>query len=613
MDVKSDGSVILTDSYADIEKRFSESSADQRIQRKFSAKEWGSLSNSQKQSYKRINAASDFESVENPDGSVKVIAQPDAWYYGEGIAGKPYYGNFNQLRLVKELYPELEIGFALGGWTLSGDFSVALGKQSGREKFTNDLIDILKTYDFYTVVDFDWEYPGGGGLESNSVSPDDGKNLALTLQLLRGKLDRLEASTGKDFDISIATAGGVSKLENLNIPGIDPYIDLYNVMTYDFHGGWENKTGHQAAMIGDPENLDIVTAMKYYKDQGVDMNKVILGAPTYTRAWGLVEPGTEYGYNQSGDKDAAKGSWEAGTYDYKAILADVKNNNYQLIWDDSQKAAYIYNQNSKIWSSFETPATIAGKSEFIEDSGLGGMMFWALSSDAQGEDSLIKAANDVLNKGESPTAVAKRGPQFDEIIKGDGHFSMSDFTGYLTHHSASVNQGDDGFNIDDTFRTTIKGRNKHHNMHGTDRHEHIISHHKKKGHDILSAAGGNDILQSGPGRDVMHGGDGKDYFHIHTKGRANSSNHDTILDFNRRDDNLLVSGLKHVKFVKISSEKQLNQYLKSEENFIYDQDTGRLYYDFNGVRPGNGRGGSVEPTVTFPNTPVITEDHFTLV
>ena len=609
MDVKADGSVILTDPYADIEKRFSGSSIDKRIQRTFSSAEWDALSQTRQQSYKRVNAGSDFETSMQPDGSVQVIAQPDAWYYGEGIPDKSYYGNFNQLRLVKELYPNVEIGFALGGWTLSGDFSVALGNQSGRDKFTNDVISILKDYEFFSVVDFDWEYPGGGGLESNSVSPEDGNNLATTLNLLRTKLDNLEKSTGRDFDISIATAGSESKLKNLNIPGIDPYIDLYNVMTYDFHGGWENVTGHQAAMTGDPDNLDVVTAMKFYKDLGVDMNKVILGAPTYTRAWGLVDAGTEYGYNQSGDKDAAIGSWEPGTYDYKSILQDVKNNDYQLIWDDSQKAAYIYDEKSKIWSSFETPATIAGKSEFIEDSGLGGMMFWALSSDSKGNDSLIKAANDVLNNGESPEAVAQRGPQFDEIIKGDGRFTMSDFTGYLTHHSVNTSKADNILEIDDTYRTPIQVKGRNHNLHGTDRDEHIISHYRKKGHDILSGRGGDDILESGPGRDVMHGGLGEDHFHVHTKGRARNSNLDTILDFNRRDDKLLLTDVDDIQFARVNTEKQLQKYLQRDENLIYDQVNGHLYFDFNGSNPGNAENEESIPTMQLLGSSALTANH----
>ena len=72
---------------------------------------------------------------------------------------------------------------------------------------------------------------------SNAVSDQDGANFALTLQLLDQKLETFRQQTGREVEISIATAGGADKLANLNLEGIDPYVDFYNVMTYDFHGG----------------------------------------------------------------------------------------------------------------------------------------------------------------------------------------------------------------------------------------------------------------------------------------------------------------------------------------------------------------------------------------
>ena len=42
-------------------------------------------------------------------------------------------GNLRQLELLKALNPELNLGIALGGWTLSDEFSLALGNAAGRE------------------------------------------------------------------------------------------------------------------------------------------------------------------------------------------------------------------------------------------------------------------------------------------------------------------------------------------------------------------------------------------------------------------------------------------------------------------------------------------------
>ncbi|MEY2645408.1 MAG: putative chitinase [Cyanobacteriota bacterium] len=341
---------------------------------------------------------------------------------------KLYAGNLNQLRLLKELHPDLTIGFAIGGWTLSGNFSTSLADAVGRETFTQSIIDHLEYYDFFGSVDFDWEYPGGGGLASNSVNSNDGAHFALTLQLLDQKLEALEQRTGRNIEISIAAAGGAEKLANLNLQAIDAYVDFYNVMTYDFHGGWESRTGHQAAMTGDAGGYDVVTAIDQFRQAGIAMNKVVLGAPAYTRAWGGVAAGDSVGYGQSGQATLAPGSFEKGTYDQKDLITGVENGSYQLIWDDTNKAAFVYNPSSQIWSSLETAATIAGKAAYVQEAGLGGMMFWALSNDSEGSQSLIGAAHDALLGGRTLGEIAGRAPGFDQVIGGDGLFSISDFT-----------------------------------------------------------------------------------------------------------------------------------------------------------------------------------------
>ena len=96
-----------------------------------------------------------------------------------------------------------------------------------------------------------------------------------------------------------------------------------------------------------------------------------------------------------------------------------------LYWDDDNKAAFLYDGDE--WSSFETTATVAGKAAYVEEKGLGGMMFWALSNDAEGEASLVNAADDLLRQGVSYAEVVGRAPAFDFIIGGDGVFGLDDF------------------------------------------------------------------------------------------------------------------------------------------------------------------------------------------
>ena len=417
-DVKADGSITLFDEFAALQKRFPE--ADQ-VSRTFTSSDYAAMAQELLDIYENSGR---YTITQNGD-AITVTSVPVGW---NGV-GTNDAGNFEQLRRFKELNPAVNLGFALGGWTLSDEFSTAYATQEGRDKFDSETVRIFETYDFFNVVDFDWEYPGGGGKAGNAVSANDGSNFELVLRDLRKALDNLSDRTGRDFEVSIATAGGEEKLVNLNLEGIDPYVDFYNVMTYDFHGGWENVTGHQAAMTGDANNYDVTGAVDVFETAGVELSKVVMGAPAYTRAWGNVSDGGTFGYLQPGSGRDATGSFEAGVYDYKDVLNDVVTGRRNLYWDDDNKAAFLYDGDE--WSSIETTATIAGKAAYVEEKGLGGMMFWALSNDAEGEASLVEAADDLLRQGASYAEVIERAPGFDTIVGGNGDFSLSDFTGLV--------------------------------------------------------------------------------------------------------------------------------------------------------------------------------------
>ncbi|MDP6959877.1 MAG: glycosyl hydrolase family 18 protein, partial [Planctomycetota bacterium] len=179
------------------------------------------------------------------------------------------WGNFNQVAQLKAKYPHLRTSIAIGGWTLSGNFSSVSATAQGRETLAQSIYDFLDTYTMFDGIDFDWEYPGGGGLSGNSESPQDGANYASLLQAVRGKLDQLGTENNRYYEITVASPGGSDKIANFNVSGVNEYVDFFNVMTYDFHGTWENTTGHQAALTNDPAGYDIDTAISLYLAAGV--------------------------------------------------------------------------------------------------------------------------------------------------------------------------------------------------------------------------------------------------------------------------------------------------------------------------------------------------------
>ena len=336
-------------------------------------------------------------------------------------------GNFGQLAELKILYPHLRVSIAVGGWTLSTHFSTVLATAQGRETASDSVVQFLRDYPVFDGVDFDWEYPGGGGLASNSTDPADGTNYALFLELVRSKLDQLGTERSRTYEISVASPAGVDKIANFNLPGVAAQIDFFNVMTYDFHGAWEDTTGHQAGFQGDPVGYDIQTTIDLYLAAGVPPEKIVLGAPLYTRAWGGVEGGSNGGYGQVSTAPAPGTFPDApGMYDYKDLarqwLDDVGG--WELYWDDSAGAAYLYSPEKRIFSSFETPGTIAFRAEWAQHRGLRGMMFWDLSSDDPDDpESLIHAATRSWYGGlEFDEIVSQSDFQFEHIIGGNGVF-----------------------------------------------------------------------------------------------------------------------------------------------------------------------------------------------
>jgi chitinase len=384
LDLKSNGQVALFDSYAAVEKRFA--------------------------------------------AGETVSGEADLYYYppGDPRATQTVWGNFNQLAQLKEKHPHLRVSIAVGGWTLSDHFSTVTSTATGRETFATSLATFLNTYRMFDGIDFDWEYPGGGGESGNSASPQDGQNYATLLGLVRTKIDALGAQLGRSYEISVASPAGIDKISNFNLPGLKPYVDFFNVMTYDFHGTWESTTGHQSGFTGDPAGYDIKTAVGAYLQAGVEPRQIVLGAPLYTRAWSGVADGGDGGYGEQA-KGAAPGTFEAGNYDYKDLLSKLQDpsSGWKLYWDDSAQAAYVYNASAGIFSSFETPTSIAQKAEWAQELGLGGMMFWDISNDALGsaESLTLAAYNSWVLDQDLASIRASSLLSNETIIGGDGRIT----------------------------------------------------------------------------------------------------------------------------------------------------------------------------------------------
>ena len=150
---------------------------------------------------------------------------------------QPLRGNFNQLKKLKAQNPHLITMISVGGWTLSSRFSDAALTAASRSKFAASAVAFIRKYSF-DGVDIDWEYPGGGGLETNVSRPEDKQNFTALLTELRRQLDAAGQQDNRRYYLSIAAPAGPDKIANIEPAKIAAVLDWINVMTYDLHGAW---------------------------------------------------------------------------------------------------------------------------------------------------------------------------------------------------------------------------------------------------------------------------------------------------------------------------------------------------------------------------------------
>jgi len=329
------------------------------------------------------------------DAASSVDGKADAW-------DAPLRGNWGQLKKLKAKYPKLKVLISLGGWTYSRGFSEA-AKPENRAAFVKSCVDAYIKGDLPSVeyaggtgaaaglfdgIDIDWEYPAACGLACGK--PEDTANFTGLLAEFRKQLDAIRPG----LLLSIAAPAGVDKIRMIEPDKFHPYVDFINVMTYDFHGGWEGTTGFHSPLYanssdpatGDVKSYNTDAALQAFLNKGVPANKLQIGIGFYGRGWTGVA-NVNNGLYQAGT--AAPGKYEKGIEDYKILKAL----GYPSYTDPQSRAQWIYN-GTTFWS-FDTPAQITEKMSYAKNKGLGGAFFWEFNGD-DSQATLLKAISNGL-------------------------------------------------------------------------------------------------------------------------------------------------------------------------------------------------------------------------
>jgi len=301
------------------------------------------------------------------DAASSVDGTTDTWDAGA------LRGNFNQLRKLKAMHPNLKVIWSFGGWSWSGGFGQAAQNAAAFADSCYNLVEDPRWADVFDGIDIDWEYPNACGLQCDTSGFASFTTLMSALRSRFGSNNLVTAAITAD-----GSDGG--KIDAADYGGAAQYVDWYNVMSYDYFGAFDSDgpTAPHSPLTsydGIPaQGFNTDAAIQKLKSKGIPSEKLLLGIGFYGRGWTGVTQAAPGG-SATG---AAPGTYEAGIEDYKVLKSSCPTTGTVA------GTAYAYCGNQ--WWSYDTPATISGKMAYATQQGLGGAFFWELSGDtANGE------------------------------------------------------------------------------------------------------------------------------------------------------------------------------------------------------------------------------------
>lgn len=290
---------------------------------------------------------------------------------------------------AKAVGHDLALSMSIGGWTMSNGFHEMAKTEASRKVFAAGVVKLFKQFPMFSEVDIDWEYPNNEG-NGNPHGPEDGANYAMVIKELKAQLT---AAGRGDVKISIASSAVVEVLGYSNVKALmDAGLYAINVMTYDFFGTpWATELTHHTNLTPLSEgSWSVEAVVEYLIAEGFPSDRINIGYAGYTRnaknavidsfspLKGSYNPGqgTTVGSFESGCTE-----WYDTIYNYLDLENQKGRNGFNVYTDQVADADYLFNPESKLFMSLDTPRTVKAKGEYAKALGLGGVFTWTIDQD----------------------------------------------------------------------------------------------------------------------------------------------------------------------------------------------------------------------------------------
>lgn len=293
--------------------------------------------------------------------------------------------------LENELYKRVTslnvpVLLALGGWTDStGDkYSRLVSSPVARRKFVSSTITFLQRYGFQGLH-FDWNYPKCWQSDCKKGPENDKPNFTKLIQELSEEFERHSLSLG------VALSGYKEVITKAyDVRALSDAATFLTVMSYDYHGAWEEYTGHVSPLYVRPNdkypqyNTDFT--LQLLVKEGAQKEKVIVGVPFYGQTFQLKETRrlrqrvVGEGAPASGPGSPGEFTRQPGMLAYYEICNNIRKNKWETGRDNSGKSGpFAWSKDQ--WVGYEDAQSVIAKANYVVHSGYGGIAAWTIDLD----------------------------------------------------------------------------------------------------------------------------------------------------------------------------------------------------------------------------------------
>ena len=296
-------------------------------------------------------------------------------------------GNMYQLMKFKQKYPGVKVIASVGGYSFSKAFHNYIGTATKISTLVTSCVSLYKKYSTsFDGFDIDLEYPClstdlpcGDNITPTS---NDKANFAALIVEFRRQLGTLPI-------LSMATSADLVKIQVFDFAKLNPIMDFYNVMTYDFTGGeYGGKyTGHHTQLKSNPNDPDIYRqtlsaekATAAFVKYGASANKINIGVAFYGKSFSIAKTAATGPFTASLGAPTV-GTSEPAIFDFWDILKNYKtSSNY--FFDPVSQASYILDSTKGIFITYDDTESIKAKTSFVRQKGYQGVFCWQISGDS---------------------------------------------------------------------------------------------------------------------------------------------------------------------------------------------------------------------------------------